>query len=198
MIERTRQALNHIPAERRSAAHLLFTAHSIPQAMAANCKYESQFHEASRLVAEAIGHANWRLVYQSRSGPPTQPWLGPDIGDALEEIASGVRGRESGVGNQQTHVVVIPIGFISDHMEVLYDLDDEARRKAERLGMNLVRAGTVGRHPRFVQMIRELVEERLSESQLKPAMGNLSPSHDVCQPDCCQSGAEIRGRPKMP
>jgi ferrochelatase len=198
MIERTKQALDQIPSDRRSAAHLLFTAHSIPQAMAANCEYERQFHESSRLVAGALGHANWRLVYQSRSGSPTQPWLGHDIGEALQEIAAGVGNRESGVGSRGSDVIVVPIGFISDNMEVLYDLDDDARHKAERLGLNFVRAGTVGTHPRFVQMIRELVEERLSESQLKPAMGNLGPSHDFCQPDCCRSGAEIRGRPKMP
>ncbi|HMC09923.1 MAG TPA: ferrochelatase, partial [Pirellulaceae bacterium] len=93
MIERTRDALAQIPAGRREVAHLLFTAHSIPLAMAENCQYEAQFRESARLVAQALGQANWRLVYQSRSGPPSQPWLGPDIGDALAEIATNSGGR---------------------------------------------------------------------------------------------------------
>src|SRR5262249_20921889 len=114
MIERTRAALAEVPAERREQTLLLFTAHSIPAAMAQGCAYEVQFRESARLVAEALGHANWRLVYQSRSGPPGQPWLEPDIGDALRELA-GQRDRPA------REVVVVPIGFVSDHMEVLYD-----------------------------------------------------------------------------
>src|SRR5205814_8244305 len=86
MIERTREALAKIPPQRRASVHLVFTAHGIPSAMAQNCSYEAQFRASSRLVAEALGHANWRVAYQSRSGSPSQPWLGPDIGQALEEI----------------------------------------------------------------------------------------------------------------
>jgi ferrochelatase len=174
MIEHTRQALAQVPAEARSQAPLLFTAHSIPEAMAKNCNYQQQFHEASRLVAEALGHGNWRLAYQSRSGPPQQPWLGPDIGDALTEIASTT-----------SHAVAVPIGFISDHMEVLFDLDEEAKQKAAALGIQLARAKTVGTHPRFVRMIRELVEERLTNDPVRLALGNFGPSHDVCPEDCC-------------
>src|SRR5439155_8034729 len=107
------------------------------------------------LVADALKQANWRLVYQSRSGSPSQPWLGPDIGDALTEIAVGAGGR----GSSRADVVAVPIGFLSDHIEVLYDLDEEATHKAENLGLNFTRAGTVGTHPRFIRMIRELVEE---------------------------------------
>src|SRR5262249_45089566 len=118
MIERTRAALAEIPAERRQAAHLLFSAHSIPLAMAQNCKYEIQFREASRLVAEGLGHTNWRLVYQSRSGPPSQPWLGPDIGEALDDIGE----PGGGVSSASRDVICVPIGFISDHMEVQFDL----------------------------------------------------------------------------
>ena len=177
MIERTREALLKIEPPRTPAAHLLFTAHSIPLAMAQNCQYETQFREAARLVAEGVGHANWRLVYQSRSGPPGQPWLEPDVGDALAEIAATGGPRD---------VVLVPIGFISDHMEVLYDLDEEAKTKAEQLGLKLVRAGTVGTHPRFVRMIRELVEERLTDSPNRLALGSLGPSHDVCPVDCCK------------
>jgi len=182
MIERTREALNQIPAERRQAAHLIFTAHSIPLAMANNCQYETQFREASRLVAAGLGHANWRLAYQSRSGPPSQPWLGPDVGEALAELAS----------DKATDVVVIPIGFISDHMEILYDLDEEARLKAAELGLNFVRGGTVGTHPRFVRMIRELVEERMSPGSPRLVLGELGPSHDICPVDCCLSGMPAR------
>jgi len=176
MIERTAAALAQIPPERRGATHLLFSAHSIPLAMAQNCNYERHFHESSRLVAEALGHANWRLVYQSRSGPPSQPWLEPEIGDALVDIA----------GAASKDVVVVPIGFVSDHMEVLFDLDEEARHKAGELGLNLVRAGTVGTHPRFVRMVRELALERMSADPVRLALGSLGPSHDVCPADCCR------------
>ena len=179
MIERTRDALAHIPADRRGKAQLLFTAHSIPQAMAASCEYEAQFREASRLVAEALGHRDWRIVYQSRSGQPHQPWLAPDIGDALVEI------------KPPGDVIVVPIGFVSDHLEVLYDLDYEAKAKAEALGLGFVRAGTVGTHPRFVRMIRELIEERLSEHSMRPAIGQLPAPHDVCPADCCPRGVGV-------
>jgi protoporphyrin/coproporphyrin ferrochelatase len=182
MIERTRNALMQIPADRRAAADLLFTAHSIPQSMAAGCKYEGQFREASRLVAEGVGHTNWRLVYQSRSGPPTQPWLGPDIGEALAEIAATAARLEP----RPPDIIAVPIGFISDHLEVLYDLDTEAAQKAAELGLNFLRAATVGTHPRFVQMIRELVEERLTDNPTRLALGPLGPSHDICPADCCQ------------
>jgi ferrochelatase len=178
MIERTRAAIQQVPAERRNTAPLVFTAHSIPRTMADNCRYEAQLHESCRLVAEGIGRADWHLAYQSRSGPPQQPWLEPDVGDLLERCqVSGVRCQE---------VVVVPIGFISDHMEVVYDLDTELRQRCERLGINMVRAGTVGAHPRFVRMIRELIVERMTDSPQRLALGPLGPSHDVCPEDCCR------------
>ena len=177
MIQRTREALNHVPAERREHAQLVFTAHSIPQSMAEGCRYEMHFREASRLVAEGLGCNDWRLAYQSRSGPPHQRWLEPDIGDLLEQS------RVSGIERRDT--VIVPIGFISDHMEVLYDLDIETRQLCERLGINMVRAGTVGTHPRFVRMIRELILERMSNAPERLALGSLGPSHDVCPADCC-------------
>jgi ferrochelatase len=176
MVERTAAALAQVPEERRRATNLLFSAHSIPLAMAQNCDYELHFREASRLVAAALDHQNWQLVYQSRSGPPQQPWLEPDIGDALTETAK-TGGKD---------VVVVPIGFISDHIEVLYDLDDEAKHKADALDLNLIRAGTVGTHPRFVRMIRELVQERLASRPERLALGPLGPSHDICPTDCCR------------
>jgi protoporphyrin/coproporphyrin ferrochelatase len=177
MIERTRAALDLIPTERRGSALLLFTAHSIPIAMATSCRYEEQLREASRLVASGVGRASWQLVYQSRTGSPQQPWLEPDVGDYIERVqGSGVRVQD---------VVIVPIGFISDHMEVLYDLDTEVRQLCERVGINMVRAGTVGTHPRFVQMIRELVEERMSDEPQRRAVGVMGASHDVCPEDCC-------------
>ena len=151
-IENVRRALEQIPAPQRSATKIAFTAHSIPRSMADNCEYESQLQESSRLVAEGLGHERWRLVYQSRSGPPTQPWLEPDINDYLRELKS----------DGTTDVVIAPIGFVSDHMEIVYDLDTEARRLCEETGLNMVRASTVGTHPAFISMIRELILERIN------------------------------------
>jgi protoporphyrin/coproporphyrin ferrochelatase len=188
MIERTRAAFEQIPPGRRARAALLFTAHSIPSSMAAGCPYEEQFRESCRLVAEGLFdslslreragvRANWRLVYQSRSGPPQQPWLEPDVNNVLRALHKSEDRIED--------VVVVPIGFISDHMEVLYDLDTEAHQVCDELGLNMVRVGTVGTHPRFVQMIRELIVERMSTSPERLAMGTLGANHDVCPEDCC-------------
>jgi len=153
MAENLRAAFAQLPEDRRAAARLLFTAHSIPTAMARTCRYEEQLRDTAAFVANAAGRDAWDLVWQSRSGPPTQPWLEPDISDALTSVAAeGAR-----------DVVVQPIGFISDHMEVIVDLDVQARRHAESLGLNLVRAATPGAHPKFVSMIREMVEERLND-----------------------------------
>jgi ferrochelatase len=171
----TRRALEAFAPADRAGAKLLFTAHSIPMSMADNSRYVVQLTEASRLVAEAIGHDDWELVYQSRSGPPQQPWLEPDICDRIEELAAG--------GTR--HVVIVPIGFVSDHMEVLFDLDTEAKETCERLGIHFSRAASAGTHPSFVRMVRQLIEERLHDLPERPALGNLGPSHDVCPADCC-------------
>jgi protoporphyrin/coproporphyrin ferrochelatase len=179
MTDRVRAALAEVPADRRAFAHLVFTAHSIPLTMAEGCDYEKQLREASTLVAQAAGHGNWELVYQSRSGPPTQPWLEPDICDYLRQVHQSGRTRD---------VVLAPIGFISDHLEVLYDLDTEARELCEELGLAMYRAKTVGTHPQFVAMIRELIQERIHESADRPARGTLGPSHDICLAGCCPSG----------
>jgi ferrochelatase len=160
-----------------AGAHLVFTAHSIPESMAANCDYADQLDEAARLIAEELRHDKWKLVYQSRSGPPSQPWLGPDICDYLRELnANGV-----------TDVVIAPIGFVSDHVEVVYDLDVEAQQVASELGMNLVRAATAGTHPSFVKMIRELILERVTDLQPR-FLGTRGPAHAVCPPDRCLAG----------
>lgn len=180
------QAAAQIPAERRAAIQTLFTAHSIPHAMANNSDYVAQLTEACRLTAEAAGIANWQLVYQSRSGPPHQPWLEPDIGVALRDLKS--KGAQD--------VVVQPIGFISDHMEVLFDLDHEAKELCKEIGLNMVRAATPGIHPQFISMLAELIQERLDPSKPKRAIGNRPPNHDICPANCCASGRpEGAGRP---
>jgi ferrochelatase len=177
MTERTQAALGAIHADRRDEALLVFTAHSIPRAMADGCKYEAQLRDACQLVAAGVSRAEWHLAYQSRSGPPQQPWLEPDIGDFLERCqVSDDRCQDA---------VVVPIGFISDHMEVVYDLDTELRERCDRLGIHLVRAATVGTHPRFVRMIRELIEERMTNAPQRLALGELGPKEDVCPDDCC-------------
>ncbi|MBZ5550849.1 MAG: ferrochelatase, partial [Acidobacteriia bacterium] len=145
-------------------------------AMSQGCDYEKQLKETGRLVAEELGHKEWRLVYQSRSGPASQPWLEPDILDCLREIKA--RGGSS-------DVVIAPIGFVSDHMEILFDLDTQARELCAELGLQMVRAETVGTHPRFIRMIRELICERMAQGQPRPALGVLGPRPDVCAADCC-------------
>jgi ferrochelatase len=154
--------------------------------MARGSKYQPQLLEASRLVADRVaggrgGRNDFDLVYQSRSGPPTQPWLEPDILGFLRQY-------KQGGGNAP--VVVVPIGFVSDHMEVLYDLDTEAKDLCAEIGLRMVRVACAGTHPRFVSMIRELIVERMSLDRgsvqvERPALGVLGPSHDVCPADCC-------------
>ena len=169
--DHVREALTRVPA----GSHIAFTAHSIPAAMARNCAYEFQLRETARLVAEAVGVEHWQLVYQSRSGPPQVPWLEPDVSAHLEQLdAPGV--------------VVSPIGFVSDHLEVLYDLDVEARETAERIGLPFARAASAGTHPAFVAAIREAIAERLEPGSAKRALGRFGPSWDTCAPDCCRPG----------
>jgi protoporphyrin/coproporphyrin ferrochelatase len=176
MAERVQAALCRLPLEARSSARVLYTAHSIPMSMAQSCNYEKQLREAMRLVSEHLGRAGDQIVYQSRSGPATQPWLEPDVLDAVEEI----RHKDSVSG-----VVIAPIGFISDHMEVLYDLDTEAKQRCIDLELPMERAKTVGIHPRFVSMIRQLIEERIRETPIRLAIGGFGPNPDVCPEDCC-------------
>jgi protoporphyrin/coproporphyrin ferrochelatase len=168
MADRVRAAM----AELQGAEQLIFTAHSIPVSMADASPYLRQLKEASARVAAACGMSNWTLVFQSRSGPPTQPWLAPDICDYLrDQHASGVRS-----------VIICPIGFISDHMEVLYDLDTEARALCDQLGMKMVRAGTVGAHPRLVSMVCDMLLHAPTTEIL---------AH--CEPGCCPAPPQ---RPK--
>jgi protoporphyrin/coproporphyrin ferrochelatase len=173
--DRVRAALATIAEPQRSEAVVVFTAHSIPLSMAQNSRYISQLREAGRLIAESLGITRWELAYQSRSGPPSQPWLEPDIGDTLRVLKDG--GDEA--------VVVAPTGFLSDHVEVLYDLDVEARQLADKQGQTMARAQTVGTHPAFVDMIRQLIVERIQPGTERRYLGSDGPCPDICGADCC-------------
>ncbi|GAB3109468.1 ferrochelatase [Streptomyces calidiresistens] len=198
MAEGVVRALEELPAEVRDGAHLAFSTHSIPITAADTSgpgsghgdggAYVRQHMDAVRWISEAVREATGversaELVYQSRSGAPHIPWLEPDICDHLDEVhAKGVPA-----------VVIVPIGFVSDHMEVLYDLDTEARARAEELGLPMVRSATVGDDPRFVAAVRDLVLERAAaergEEPTRCALGDLGPSHDRCPVGCCPGRA---------
>jgi protoporphyrin/coproporphyrin ferrochelatase len=175
-VERVREALDAVPADARGNVQIVYTAHSIPVSMAGGCDYVEQLEEVRRLVSAALGQKNDALVYQSRSGAPGQPWLEPDVLDCLREVKNG---------NRASAVVVAPIGFISDHMEVLYDLDVEARQLCDSLGLPMTRAKTVGVHPKFVGMIRELIAETMDPGAERRAVGLLGARADVCEEGCC-------------
>lgn len=184
-IERVREALAQFPESERAAVRLVATAHSIPTASALTCNYEKQLTETTRLIAEALNFAEWDLVYQSRSGPPNQPWLEPDILSHLKQL------KDLNVRN----IVVMPVGFISDHLEVLFDLDYEAQELAKELGIKMVRAATVGTHPLMISALRQLIAERVLPNELKLVVGQFPPNHDVCPVDCCPAPQRPIGRP---
>lgn len=187
MAAHLKAALDLLGPEDRAETEVVFTAHSIPMSMATGSAYEKQLQEASRLVAEMAGAERYRLAWQSRSGPPQMPWLEPDILDVLDELAAtGTR-----------RVVVLPVGFISDHLEVLFDLDEEAQERAAELGLAFTRLPTVGTDPLFVSMIRELVQERLADQPKRRAIGVLGPNHDLCPLNCCRVGESTRPRPSV-
>ena len=173
--ERVREVIGQFAGGESERPRLVATAHSIPCSMAETSNYELQLRETARLVAERLGFEEWDLAFQSRSGPPTQPWLGPEILDHLRQLA------DRGVKN----VIVSPLGFLSDHMEILYDLDAEAAELARELGITMVRAKTVGTHPAFVQTIVQLIRERIVPDEPKLAIGRFGPNHDVCPTGCC-------------
>ncbi len=186
---RTTAALAKVPPERRDATRLIFTAHSIPTAMAERSPYERQLREACRLAAELVASdarrekraegtvVSWSLAFQSRSGPPSQPWLGPDIREHIRELHAA---------EKITDVVIVPLGFLVEHMEVIYDLDVEVGNLCDELGINMVRAEVVGTHPRLVRMIRELIEERLNPAAARLSLGPDGPWPDECPCDCCK------------
>ena len=144
--------------------------------MADFCKYSTQLTESCRLIMESFGDGHeWELVYQSRSGPPQQPWLEPDVCDRINEL------KQQG---DTSDILIHPVGFVSDHMEVLFDLDTEAKDLCDELGINMVRSHSVGVHEKFVAMIRELVLERIAGTE-KRAVGEMPANWDVCPQDCC-------------
>ncbi|MFD7078540.1 ferrochelatase [Streptomyces sp. NPDC059918] len=197
MIDGVLAALESLPEEVRSGAHLAFTTHSIPTAAADTSgpveehtgggeggAYVRQHLDVAQVIADAVRAETgtelpWELVYQSRSGAPHVPWLEPDICDHLESLH----------GAGAPAVVMVPIGFVSDHMEVLYDLDTEATAKAAELGLPIARSATVGADPRFAAAVRELVLERAAAERGEPvercALGLLGPSQDLCAVGCC-------------
>jgi ferrochelatase len=178
-----------------SETHVLFTTHSIPSTDAAKSGPQSRgFGEGGAYAAQHLAVAEvvvaaqetapdesvaWSLVYQSRSGPPTQPWLEPDINDAIEELAgTGVRA-----------VVIMPIGFVSDHMEVKWDLDTEAMETSAEHGVLAVRMPTPGVHAAYVSGLIDLVLERRDGMPVadRPSLTDLGPWYDVCRPGCCEN-----------
>ncbi len=180
-VDAVRAALASLPDDRRDGARLVFTAHSVPVSMATASGpegglYVAELAEAARLVAAAAAPGlAYDLVWQSRSGPPQVPWLEPDIVDHIDALAAG------GV----SAVVVSPIGFVSDHLEVLWDLDNQAAGAARERGIAFARAATAGTDPRFVTMVRELVRERTDPDPERRALGPMGPSHDACPLGCC-------------
>ena len=159
------------------SVRLIFTAHSLPLAMAKGCAYERQLIDACEGVSQQAGFSSWQLAYQSRSGPPTQPWLEPSVLDAIH--AAKAEGRST--------VLVVPIGFVTDHVEVLFDLDHQARALAEEIGVGYLRAKTAGHHPAFLPMILDLIEE-VRTGALAKTVGNLGIDPNACSPGCCPRG----------
>lgn len=147
LVDRAGDALGRVAPDRRRATLLVFTAHSVPVAMAEGSPYVPQLAATARRVAERLGHPNWSVAYQSRSGSPREAWLEPDIGDVIRALAEG----------GARDVLVAPIGFVCDHVEVLYDLDIEARRVAEEAGLAFHRAAAANDHPAFIEMLADLV-----------------------------------------
>jgi protoporphyrin/coproporphyrin ferrochelatase len=179
-VEKVNVALEAIPENRRAEARLAFTAHSVPTRMADTSSYTQQLNEACRLVAERLDRdLDWDLVWQSRSGPPQVPWLEPDVIDHITKLHS------AGVED----LVIVPVGFVADHLEVRFDLDVQAAERAARLGINVVRAESVGAHPRYIRMIRDLIVERMTAFPRRGALGEWGASHDICGATCCPTPA---------
>lgn len=177
LADRVHDAFSAVPEQRRPEARLVFAAHSLPRAMADRCEYEKQLAETSRLVAQTLGWSGWDLVYHSRTGRPEEPWLVPDLCDHLRQLRLRSPIRD---------VVLVPLSYVCENLEILYDLDVAASAVCEEVGIEMVRAEVVGTHPRFVRMIRELIEERIDARTPRQALGTLGPSPDDCPPGCCE------------
>ncbi len=147
--KQVRTAASKLSPKQRERACLIFTAHSIPCAMAEQSRYAQELHESAALVADKLGWRRWFVAYQSRSGNPYEPWLGPDVGELLASL-------------KEDAAVVMPLGFLCENVEILYDLDIEARSIAQQAGVTMVRASAVNDDPVFIQMIAELVHEQLA------------------------------------
>jgi ferrochelatase len=153
--ERIEAALAQLPSERRQSTPIVFSAHSVPSAMAAQSPYEVQLKETARLIARSLNCSDWSLAYQSRSGRPSDPWLEPDVGNVIQRLANA----------GHTAVVVAPIGFVSDHVEVLYDLDIEARKIAQNAGMQFYRVSCPNDHPTFIRMMVDVIEQKRKDTE---------------------------------
>jgi ferrochelatase len=214
-------ALAGLPAAAQAGARLVFTAHSVPVAMAAASgslsvgtavpgavggRYAAELREASRLISERVrgGTLPFDLVFQSRSGPPSVPWLEPDVNDHLAMLAKGTLPDGTLLpGGPPAGVVVVPVGFVSDHMEVVHDLDVEAAETAAALGLPFARAKAPALTPEFAEMVRELVAERVSGAEPR-ALGPLGPrgyeagafagGAQTCPADCCRYAPARPGR----
>ena len=185
-VDRVHAAFEQVPPDRRHRARLVFTAHSVPISMAETSDYVRQLRDVAELVhARLAVQPPWDLVYQSRSGPPQVPWLEPDIVDHLRAAAA------DGVDT----VVVVPIGFTSDHMEVRFDLDTQAAEAAAECGMAMVRAATVGTHPLFVRGLADLLDEHLVGGP-RLALGPLGPRENPCRPGCCPAPVRPGAAPR--
>lgn len=162
LADRVRSALAELPSELRSRARLVFTAHSIPEAMARTCRYQQQLELTASLVAELLDCRDWTLAFQSRSGRPEDPWLEPDVSAYLRQESSLAAGLPA--------VVLVPIGFIIDHMEVIYDLDRLAAATCRELNLPMIRAATVGEHPLFMDVVADLVARRCERAGSLPPL----------------------------
>jgi ferrochelatase len=210
-------ALAGLPAAAAPGARLVFTAHSVPVAMAAvsgsvskgtavpgavGGRYGAELREASRLISERVrgGTLPFDLAFQSRSGPPSVPWLEPDVNDHLAALAEGALPNGDPLPDgRPSAVVVIPVGFVSDHMEVVHDLDVEAAQTAASLGLPFARAKAPGPTPRFAAMVAELVAERVSGTEpqaLGPfGLGAFAGGAEKCPFDCCRYTSKGPGHP---
>lgn len=194
MVDRVAQALDELDAA-GDDTQIFFTAHSIPTSSAITCDYQAQLENACQLIHDRLGGSadrssqsgavpNWQLVWQSRSGPPQMPWLEPDVCDAIRSAAAA--GTKA--------AVVVPVGFISDHMEVIQDLDTDARAAADEAGIEFARAGTVGTDERFVSMMVDLIREQ-TDSVTPVTLGDLGLVPTQCGPTCCPAPVRMSRPP---